>query len=72
MQVEILKQIEGKLLYGGKAEIAKMAGVSKFTVIRFFKNDGTRRQNKKVLMAISEYLKEVDTSIEQLTTTATA
>jgi len=27
MQVEILKQIEGKLLYGGKAEIAKMAGL---------------------------------------------
>ena len=69
MQIEKLKEIEGRLLHGGKAEIARKADVSIFTVMRFFK--GTN-QNKKVLIATCQYLSEIGTSIEQLENMACA
>ena len=66
MQPELLKQIEGKLLYGAKTEIAKKAGVSIFTVLRFFNNDGKRPLNKKVLKATTDYFKEMNSTMTEL------
>jgi len=63
MEKILLKQLEVQLLPGGKSEIAKKASVSIHTVIRFFNG---KSNNKKVLLATHQYLKEVKESRNEL------
>lgn len=59
----ITAQIKEKIPYGGIKEIAEKANISIYTVSRVLNG---KSKNRKVVRAISEYLKEVKNTNQEL------